>query len=139
MEVVKAYQACYAALSRELKPLGLSVAQHDMLVAIYDHDGATQQQLAEKLLVVKSNVTGLVTRLETRGLVRREVDPQDARAKRVTLTPEGKALVERSVEQQAVVLKQMVSVLRTDEVELLGDTMRRVRARLESEEKPFSQ
>ena len=132
LEVVKAYQACYAALSREFKPLDLSVAQHDMLVAIYNADGVNQQHLAEKLLVVKSNVTALLSRLETRGLVLREVDTQDARAKQVYLTPEGRALVEKSLERQRVVLEQMVSALDVDEIEMLEATMRRVRGRLEA-------
>ncbi len=74
LQVVKVYQTCYSVLSQELKPLDLSVAQHDVLATIYSEDGLSQQRLAEKLLVVKSNVTALLVRLETRRLIRREVD-----------------------------------------------------------------
>ena len=90
LQVVKVYQTCYSVLSQELKYLDLSVAQHDVLTAIHHEDGLSQQRLAEKLLVVKSNVTALLGRLEARGLIRREVDAQDARVRRVYLTPAGK-------------------------------------------------
>ncbi|GAA1170402.1 DNA-binding MarR family transcriptional regulator [Kitasatospora gansuensis] len=51
--------------------------------------------LAELLGCDASNVTGLVDRLEARGLLRREPDPADRRVKTVLLTPEGEAAVRR--------------------------------------------
>jgi DNA-binding MarR family transcriptional regulator len=47
--------------------------------------------LAEQLVCDASNVTGIVDRLEARGLVRREAGPQDRRIKIVTATDEGRA------------------------------------------------
>ncbi|GII01695.1 MarR family winged helix-turn-helix transcriptional regulator [Planobispora takensis] len=40
-----------------------------------------------------SNVTGIVDRLEGRGLLRREADPADRRVKNITLTPDGRRAV----------------------------------------------
>ncbi|WUN35912.1 MarR family transcriptional regulator [Kitasatospora sp. NBC_00315] len=51
--------------------------------------------LADLLGCDASNVTGIVDRLETRGLVRREADPADRRVKNVLLTAEGEAAVRR--------------------------------------------
>lgn len=127
LQVVKAYQVCYSVLSQELKPLDLSVAQHDVLTALHHEDGLSQQRLAEKLLVVKSNVTALLARLEKRELIRREVDAQDARVRRVYLSPEGWALVERSLEVQCRVVRRMMNVLSEEEVAQLEDMMQRVR------------
>jgi DNA-binding MarR family transcriptional regulator len=42
-----------------------------------------------------SNVTGIVDRLEDRGLVERRVHPEDRRVKLLVLTPQGAALRER--------------------------------------------
>jgi DNA-binding MarR family transcriptional regulator len=47
--------------------------------------------VAEALVCDASNVTGIVDRLEARGLVRREPGPQDRRIKIVTATDEGRA------------------------------------------------
>lgn len=49
--------------------------------------------LAEALVCDASNVTGIVDRLESRGLVRREAGPQDRRVKIVTATEEGRAAI----------------------------------------------
>ncbi|MER5863184.1 MarR family transcriptional regulator [Kitasatospora sp. NPDC002040] len=51
--------------------------------------------LAELLGCDASNVTGIVDRLEGRGLLRREADPADRRVKTVRLTPDGEAAVRR--------------------------------------------
>jgi len=46
-------------------------------------------RLAETLSCDASNVTGLVDRLESRGLVRRQPSPEDRRVKALQLTPRG--------------------------------------------------
>lgn len=47
--------------------------------------------LAEHLKCEPSNITGLVDRMEARGLVTREPDPEDRRVKRITATELGRA------------------------------------------------
>jgi len=49
-------------------------------------------RLADTLSCDASNVTGLVDRLESRGLVRRQPSPQDRRVKVLHLTPTGARL-----------------------------------------------
>ncbi|WP_208641202.1 MarR family winged helix-turn-helix transcriptional regulator [Micromonospora arborensis] len=51
-------------------------------------------ELGAVLGLAKSSLTGLVDRSVRNGLVRREPDPQDARAVRVALTPHGDGLAE---------------------------------------------
>ena len=45
--------------------------------------------LADTLLCDASNVTGIVDRLEARGLIERREAPQDRRVKMLAVTPEG--------------------------------------------------
>lgn len=56
--------------------------------------GMSQVELSRALIMHRSNVTGLVDRLEGRGLVRREEQPGDRRAYRVVLTAAGRRLVD---------------------------------------------
>lgn len=56
-------------------------------------EGMSQVELSRALIMHRSNVTGLVDRLEARGLVRREEQPGDRRAYRVVVTPGGQQLV----------------------------------------------
>src|SRR6266568_2401548 len=55
----------------------------------------SMRELAERLKSDPSNVTGLIDRLETRGLVERRPDPVDRRIKGLALTSAGARLRER--------------------------------------------
>jgi DNA-binding MarR family transcriptional regulator len=59
------------------------------------------RELAGLLGCDSSNVTGLIDRLETRGLVSREPDVQDRRVKHVVLTPGGERLRDEQVRRTA--------------------------------------
>src|SRR4051794_39426829 len=49
----------------------------------------SMNELAQRLRCHPSNITGLVARLESRGLVERRPDPRDRRVKGLALTPRG--------------------------------------------------
>lgn len=53
-------------------------------------------ELSRALNLEKSSLTGLADRVERRGLIAREPDPQDRRACRISLTPNGKQLGDRT-------------------------------------------
>lgn len=83
-----------AAFDRAARSLGLSAAQACLLEAVA-HEARTMGELATRLLCDASNVTQLVTRLETHGLVTREPDPRDRRTRRVAATAAGVELAGR--------------------------------------------
>src|SRR5581483_926761 len=56
--------------------------------------GLSQSELGRQLLTHRSNVTGLVDRLEKRGLVQRQEVSGDRRAYRVVLTKQGASLLQ---------------------------------------------
>ncbi|HYG24539.1 MAG TPA: MarR family transcriptional regulator [Verrucomicrobiae bacterium] len=60
-------------------------------------EGLSQTELGRFLLTHRSNVTGLVDRLEKRGLLGRHENSGDRRAYRVVLTAAGKKLLEAIV------------------------------------------
>ena len=55
----------------------------------------SMRDLAARLKCDPSNITGLIDRLEARGLVERRPHPADRRVKYLVLTPEGRVLRER--------------------------------------------
>jgi DNA-binding MarR family transcriptional regulator len=116
----------HRALSQSLSELELSLAQHEILLAIWQKSGITQQQLAENLLVVKSNVSALLKKLEARGLVHRDCDPSDTRNKCLNLTEAGRQLVQQSFERQNKIVAAMASVMTDEELQRTGETMSRV-------------
>src|SRR5262245_10345643 len=74
----------------------LSPSQFNVLNLLHGKPtGSSQIDLSRDLIMHRSNVTGLVDRLQARGLVQRTDDPVDRRVYRVVLTSEGATLLER--------------------------------------------
>src|SRR3979490_984365 len=73
----------------------LSPTQCHVLHLIEPGRPLPMRRLADTLSCDASNVTGLVDRLESRGLVRRRSSPQDRRVKVLQLTPTGARLASR--------------------------------------------
>jgi DNA-binding MarR family transcriptional regulator len=80
--------AVYAESGREH---GLTPQQGQLLCVLMAQPYG-MSKLGAMLGLAKSSLTGLVDRTERNGLVRREPDPQDTRAVRVALTPQGSRL-----------------------------------------------
>ena len=69
-----------------LEPWGLTYPQMLVLAVLADEPRATPGRIAEVLMLDASSVAGLLGRLETAGLVTREIDPADRRRIVVTAT-----------------------------------------------------
>ena len=115
------YQRTHRHLAASLRPLDLTVPLFDALANLYNADAISQQELAERLLVTKGNVTGLVNRLAERGLAERLSDPDDGRANRIVLTTSGRRLAKKALEVQRHLVDEMTKVLtKTEREELRG-------------------
>lgn len=81
--------------------------------------------LAEHLKCEPSNITGLVDRMEARGLVTREPDPEDRRVKRITATELGRASFD-AVWSGLTFAAEPLAGLSRSERKTLRDLLRRV-------------
>lgn len=131
IEVGRTNLQVHRVLNVLLGELDLSLAQHEILVAIRNRPGQTQQELSNRLMLVKSNASALIKKLEARGLVRRAPDPADTRNKRVRLSRAGQALVQKSFAVQNRVIRAMADVMSDAELEQTQAIMRRIRAAIE--------
>ena len=61
--------------------------------SIAEHPGIEQVALTEVAVSTKATLAEMLSRMEARGLVKREHDPADKRRRFVFLTPEGEALL----------------------------------------------
>jgi DNA-binding MarR family transcriptional regulator len=86
--------------------------------------------LAEALDVSQASATGIVDRMEQRGLVARDRDAQDRRIVHVALTDQGRELIAGTVAERRDHLAGMLGLLTDDEIAgfLLGvRALRRIR------------
>ncbi len=82
-------------------------------------EGATQVELSRQLIMHRSNVTGLVDRLEARGLVCRQAHASDRRAWRVQLSPAGRKLLEQVLPEYYAAAEQVWGALPVKRAEQL--------------------
>jgi len=75
-----------------MEPFGLTPFHWLVLCCLWEEDGLPTCSIGEKLQQVGGTITGVLDRMEERGLVRRERDVDDRRIWRIWLTPEGKQL-----------------------------------------------
>jgi DNA-binding MarR family transcriptional regulator len=89
-----------AAQRAALRPLGLTHVQFVLLASLtWLRDGGTvnQRDLADHAVTDPMMTSQVLRVLEGRGLVERNDDPDDRRARSVTVTWEGRALANRAV------------------------------------------
>jgi len=91
LELCCVVEGIRAAASREF---GLTSQQAQLLTVVASQE-PTHGELASRLHCDKTNITGLVDRLERRELVRRQPDSEDRRVARVFTTDQGAELVTR--------------------------------------------
>jgi DNA-binding MarR family transcriptional regulator len=78
--------------ARHTETLGLTPAQFDVLATLGDTPGMTCKELGAGTLITKGTLTGVLDRLEERGLVRRTKGEHDSRQIFVSLTDAGNAV-----------------------------------------------
>jgi len=99
----------------------------------------TMQDIARKAVVTKSGATRIVHRLEEKGLARREQDQKDGRICCVTLTEEGKSLMNRIEDQltnkMQTILATMDPVLRDILIISLGAFLQAAQGQMTASDK----
>ena len=95
MKVLRPLVETYFALmdkgASHIRSLGLTGSQFDVIATLGDTEGMTCKELSEKTLVTKGTLTGVLDRLEKKGLIERVPSREDRRSIIIRLTPKGDA------------------------------------------------
>jgi DNA-binding MarR family transcriptional regulator len=89
---VRSHSALLRRLDADLRRAhGISISAYEALIILgrAETGGLQMSELAGRTLLTQSGISRLVTRLERDGFVRREADPTDRRAARISLTESG--------------------------------------------------
>lgn len=131
--VARACQLMQSALARDLSPLDIKPPHLDILVNLFRFEGISQQELAHKLLVGRSNVSMTLPHLERRGLIERRADKRDKRVLRLFLTKDGRRVTEEGMRIQTALIDGILSATPIEDCLAIGANMERVVAALQSE------
>ncbi|NNJ09140.1 MarR family transcriptional regulator [Chloroflexales bacterium ZM16-3] len=106
----------------EFRPYDLSTPQYAILFHASE-EGVPLSTICHAMLADNSNLTRMVDRLESRGLVRRAADSSDRRVTLVQLTPDGKALIDTLRPRHLAYVEERMGVLSPEQLAALDDAM----------------
>lgn len=108
-----------------LRDVNLSLAKYNILNVLDEEGGRLLfSTLVERLGCVRSNVTGLIDRLQEDRLVRRVDHPEDRRMLYAELTDEGKALIVLAKPRYDAAIERVFATLDQPQRETLGELLR---------------
>jgi DNA-binding MarR family transcriptional regulator len=117
--VIAGHQRC--AVARRLHRQGISMAHLQTLWILQEHGPLPMTRLADLLGVADPNASGIIDRMEQRGLVERRRDGADRRVVIVSQTPDGARTVEEIDGRRSEMLDALLQRLDTDQlVRLVG-------------------
>ena len=86
-------QLMYRDFLERLEPYGLTPFHYLVLCCLWEQDGLSTSEIADKLKQLGATLTGVVDRMEQRNLVYRQRNVKDRRVVQIWLTEEGKKLM----------------------------------------------
>lgn len=124
--VARACQLMQLTLARNMAHLEIKPPHLDIMINLYRREGISQQELARKLLVGRSNMSMLLPQLEKRGLIERRADARDKRVLRLHLTDEGKAVTEQAMKIQTALIDTVMATSSEERCLMVADQMEKI-------------
>ncbi len=131
--VVRAYLECSKRYTQMLQHFDLTVAQYDVLRAIVSlGDDAVPKAIAHRLIVTRANITGLIQRLEQRGLLQLSAHREDGRSVVCSLTTRGRKLHDQAHEAADRFVHAQLKPFSSATLQDMERSMREMHAHLQS-------
>lgn len=127
-ELTLAYQSFERYSAPDIKVLGLTHTQFDIIATLGNQPHMTCKQLGEKTLVTKGTLTGVLERLEMKGILERKLNPEDARSQMIGLTKDGQQLFEKVFPHHLDHLEKAFGKLSEDEMAEIQGSLKKLRA-----------
>ena len=122
--LVSSYQAFDRYSAPHIKSLGLTMTQFDVIATLGNQLPMSCKELGEKTLVTKGTLTGVLERLESKGLILRQANSADARSQLIGLTSEGQAVFEKVFPEHLEFLNQAFKKISSDELRQLEKSLK---------------
>lgn len=111
------YQTFESFSTRHIKEMGLTMTQFDILATLGNQPPMTCKELGEKTLILKGTMTGVLERLEAKGLIEKVANEEDGRSYKISLTKSGDTLFKKAFPEHLKYLGTAFSKLSNKEIE----------------------
>ncbi len=127
-ELVQAYQAFENHSASHIKEMGLTMTQFDIVATLGNQPPMTCKKLGNKTLVSKGTMTGVLERLEAKGLIDKFPNTEDGRSYKIGLTKAGEKLFKRVFPEHIEYLGKAFGKLSKNELEQAVTVLRNIKA-----------
>jgi DNA-binding MarR family transcriptional regulator len=100
---------------RFAKATGLSIPQFSMMMQMYHRGACGMSEVSERFEITPAAASQLVDKLVQSGLIQRVEDPNDRRAKQLSLTDKGREFIQRGIEERYRWVDQLSDRLTAEE------------------------
>jgi DNA-binding MarR family transcriptional regulator len=125
--LAECYQAFEDYAAAHVRTLGLTGAQFNIVATLGNTPGMTCKELGERTLITKGTLTGVLDRMEARGLIRRTASDADRRQVFIVLTAQGIRTFDRAFPAHIDYLKPAFTVLSPRELDQAAELLHRLR------------
>lgn len=121
-----AQHSVFQYLNSKLSPYDITPAQYSVLSCLWGKDYATPKQIAESVGLETSTISGVLDRMQKKGLIDRVVDTDDRRAIQVIITKSGQDLQKPIQEIIEQVNRDVLKDFSKDEVSQLKSALQHI-------------
>jgi DNA-binding MarR family transcriptional regulator len=132
VQLARTYSKMTRCLEQLLDHHGITLPQFDVLATLSVGEDITQQDLAQRLLVTKGNVCGVLDRMEKNHWVERRTDAHDRRSNRLFLTTKGRRLLAKVLPAHEALIARVVRPLLPSDSQQLYQLLERLENALDA-------
>ncbi len=108
--------------------MGLTMTQFDVIATLGNQPPMTCKELGEKTLILKGTMTGVLERLEQKGLIAKIPNAEDGRSYRIGLTKAGERLFKKAFPDHVQYLEQGFAKCNMKELDQTTAALDRIRS-----------
>ncbi|QWF70480.1 MarR family transcriptional regulator [Methylomonas paludis] len=118
-QLLRTHQVFLSYAARHVHALDLTLPQYDVIITLGNTSGMPLKKLGEETLITKGTLTGVVGRLEDKGIVERLASKKDGRSQIVRLTEAGRAIYEQTFPDHLIHINRLFDAYAPEEVSRL--------------------
>jgi len=126
-ELLRTHQAFLSYAASHVQKLDLTLPQFDVIITLGNTPGMPYKKLGEETLITKGTLTGVICRLEDKGLVHRVASEKDGRSQIIRLTEAGNALFERTFPEHLLFINRLFNDYSPEDIAILEAVLVRLR------------
>jgi MarR family 2-MHQ and catechol resistance regulon transcriptional repressor len=131
-ELVRTYQSFVDYSAPHIKQMNLTHSQFDVIATLGNQTPMTCKEIGEKTLITKGTLTGVLERLEDKGLIKKYLNTEDGRSYKTGLTKEGQKVFDKSFNEHLAYLEKAFGKLSKKDLETTATLLKSLRKAFET-------